>query len=92
MTRLGPWVLPLIVAACAQTRSPAVNDSAGSFFGVATFREDGTICLQMRSEEPGRPVAESYSCYASDHSMYATIRQHVGPMRVGEEKVFGPFE
>jgi len=93
MTRLRTWVLALVVVACAQTPpSPPVIDSPARFFGVATLKEDGTICLQMRSEEPGRPVAESYSCYRSDHSMYATIRQHVGPMRIGEEKVFGPFQ
>jgi len=90
---LGTWILPLLVAACTQApRSPTLSDSAVGFFGVATLKEDGTICLQIRSEDPGRPVAESWSCYGSDHSMYATIRQHVGPMQVGEEKVFGPFE
>lgn len=71
----------------ARTRPPAED----TFFGVATAKANGDICLQLRSAEPGQPVAESYQCYGPRHPDYAMIRTHVGPIKPGEEKVIRPF-
>ena len=68
--------------------------SAGgyTFFGVATIDPAGTLCLQMRTEEPGRPVAEGYFCYPKSDPEYRKIKDHVGPIQVGESKVIKPFD
>lgn len=81
---LRPPLQPALVA--MQEAEPAFR-----FFGVATLEEDGRICLHMRTEEPGKPVAEYYVCTRPDEQDYARIREHIGPIAVGEEKVFGPF-
>ena len=86
-------VIVLFVSACGQ--SPPRGPGAGSgysFFGVATLKEDGQLCLRMRTQEPGKPVAESYTCYKPDGPSYAEIHKHIGSISVGEQKVFGPFE
>jgi hypothetical protein len=86
-------VLVLFVSACSQSPSREARvDSGYSFFGVATLKEDGQLCLQMRTQEPGKPVAESYTCYKPDDPRYAEIHKHIGSISVGEQKVFGPFE
>ena len=63
-----------------------------AFFGVATLDSAGTLCLQMRTEEPGQPVAEGYFCYQKADPEYQKIRDHVGPIKVGEPKVIKPFD
>ena len=78
-----------LLAGCAHSQQ--TEDSPG-FFGVATLSADGNICLQMRSEEPELPVAESYQCFRPDDPEYADIRKHVGPLAVGEEKRIAPFK
>ena len=78
-----------LLAGCAHSQQP--EDSPG-FFGVATLSADGNICLQMRSEEPELPVAESYQCFRPDDPEYADIRKHVGTLAVGEEKRIAPFK
>ena len=85
-------ILVFAVSACAATPLPKTqSDSNSSFFGVATLKADGELCLHMRTEEPGAPVAESILCYKASDPKYAEIRKHVGPISVGEQKVFGPF-
>ena len=79
----------ILLAGCAHSQQP--DDSLG-FFGVATLNADGNICLQLRSEEPGLPVAESYQCFKPDDPEYASIRNYVGPLTVGEEKRIAPFK
>ena len=82
-----PFQRAWITEACHE-----LADSGYRFFGCATLREDGEICLQLRSEEVGRPVAEGYFRYKPDDPEYARIREHIGPIAVGEEKVITPFE
>ena len=79
----------VLLAGCAHSQQPAHSPV---FFGVATLSADGNICLQIRSEEPGLPVAESYQCFTPDDPEYADIRKHVGPLAVGEEKRIAPFK
>jgi hypothetical protein len=67
------------------------NKTDVTFFGVATLKANGEICLQLRSEEPGKPVAEGYLCYRPTDANYSAIRRHVGPIKVGEEKIIPPF-
>ncbi|HEV3455263.1 MAG TPA: hypothetical protein VHG32_01825 [Thermoanaerobaculia bacterium] len=64
----------------------------GTFFGTATLQASGEICLRLRTEEPGKPVAEGYRCYSPTDASYPAIRRHVEPIKVGEEKVIAPFE
>ena len=91
--RAAFYLMALAIAGCSRSGSPTeVHDPQFKFFGVASLKEDKTICLHMRSEEPPHPVAETYSCYGPDHPDYAMIMKHVGPVTVGKEKVFGPFE
>ncbi len=68
--------------------------SAGgyTFFGVATLDPAGTLCLQLRTEEPGQPVAEGYFCYPKSDPEYQKIKDHVGPIQVGQPKVIQPFD
>ena len=79
----------IFLTGCAH---PQRTDSALGFFGTATLNAEGNICLQLRSEEPGLPIAESYQCYKPDDPDYAEIRKHVGPITVGEEKIIAPFK
>jgi len=67
------------------------NTTEGTFFGTATLQASGEICLQLRTEEPGKPVAEGYRCYPPTDASYSAIRRHVGPIKVGEEKIIAPF-
>jgi hypothetical protein len=71
--------------------SPTRVDPGYRFSGVATLKEDGQICLQMRTEEPDMPVAEGYFCKKPSDPGYADIREHVGPISIGKEKEFDPF-
>lgn len=82
---LTGWIASMLAA------SAAIATENPGFFGVATVKPNGEICLQLRSAEPGRPVAESYQCYGPRHPDFAMIREHVGPIRPGEEKVIRPF-
>lgn len=63
-----------------------------SFFGIATLDQEGTLCLQLRTEEPGQPIAEGYFCYKTSDPAYRKIKDHVGPIKVGEQKVIEPFD
>ena len=81
----------ILLAGCAHTPRLSTNNAPG-FFGVATLKSDGQICLHLRSEEPELPAAESYQCYKPDDPQYAIIRKHVGPLAVGEEKIIAPFK
>jgi hypothetical protein len=82
---LTGWMATLLAA------STALAAEDGRFFGVATAKPNGEICLRLRSAEPGRPVAESYPCYGPQHPDFAMIRKHVGPIKPGEEKVIRLF-
>ena len=79
----------ILLAGCAHSQQP--EDSSG-FFGVATLSADGNICLQLRSEERGLPVAESYQCFKPDDPEYGDVRKHIGPITVGEAKRIAPFK
>ena len=61
------------------------------FTGVASLKADGQLCLQLYSEGPGQPIAESYHCYKPPDAEYACIRKHVGKISVGEEKSIAPL-
>lgn len=70
----------------------ACSTGGYAFFGVATIDPAGTLCLQLRTEEPDRPVAEGYFCYQKLDPEYQKIKDHVGPIQVGEQKVIEPFD
>ena len=38
------------------------------------------------------PVAEGYFCYQKLDPEYQKIKDHVGPIQVGEQKVIEPFD
>ena len=77
-------IFPLMVTTAGST-------TESSFYGVATLDKTGTLCLQLRTEEPGKPVAEGYFCYKPSDPDYSTIRDHIGPIKTGEQKVIKPF-
>ncbi len=66
-------------------------ESEPYFYGTATINETGTICLKMLSQEPGQPVAHGYVCYDKSNPNYSKIKEHIGPIKVGETKTIEPF-
>ena len=91
MIRASAIAIASLIAGCAHAPNHGSDNSAG-FFGVANLKADGEICLHLRSEEPGLPVAEAYRCYKPSDPQYAMIREHVGSIAVGQEKVIAPFK
>ena len=66
------------------TKTP---DSIGS----ASMKDDGTLVLRLRAEAEDGTVGEGYFTYAPDHAEYATILEHVGPLKPGEETSVRPW-
>jgi hypothetical protein len=85
-----PLLFSILVFACSSPHK-AENDGF-EFFGIATLKENEEICLQIRTQESNKPVAEGYFCYTADNPKYSKIREHIGTIQVGESKEFGPFD
>jgi len=75
----------------AEPRDGAAGAEAASFTGIATLKASGDLCIQLRSQDAGAPVAEGYFCYPPSDPQYKSIRAHVGEIRPGEEKAIAPF-
>lgn len=58
--------------------------------GVATMQADGTLYLQLRSEEP-QGIAEALQVVKPDDPQYAYYVRHLGNIRPGESKAIPPF-
>lgn len=58
--------------------------------GVATMLEDGTIALKLRAES-GSTVGHSHFEYKPDDPQYKEIREHIGGINKGEEKLVPPW-
>jgi hypothetical protein len=75
-----------LVAGCATRRA----DTRG-FIGTATIDTSGTICLHLRSVDAAGRIAEALPCYKQSDPKYASVKEHVGSIQVGEEKPIAPF-
>ncbi|MEP0356343.1 hypothetical protein [Paraglaciecola sp.] len=90
MKHVATILFSILVFACSSQHKAEKKDF--EFFGIATLKESQEICLQIRTQEPDKPVAEGYFCYKTDHPKYSKIRGHVGTIQIGESKEFGPFD
>ncbi len=59
--------------------------------GVAMLREDGALQLVLHQRERDGVVRDSEWRIAATHPRYAALREHIGPMRVGESLAVRPF-
>jgi hypothetical protein len=80
----------IFIFACSSKHK--VENDDFEFLGIATLSENDEICLQIRTQEPDKPVAEGYFCYTTDNPKYSKILAHIGPIQAGESKEFGPFD
>jgi len=79
--------LALFIGCSNSIQSAAVKPPDDDWwFGVAMLEPDGTIVVQVRSEENAKPVAEGRYRYPVDDSHYADIKAHVGQLEVGKWK------
>ncbi len=58
--------------------------------GVATMLEDGTIALKLKAET-GSAVGHAYFEYKPDDPQYKEIKEHIGEIHRGEEKLVPPW-
>ncbi len=69
---------------------PLPNDQ--EYIGVAWMREDGTVVLNLRAEDPATgAIGHSQLTYATTHPDYCDILTHLGGLRPGERKGVPPW-
>ena len=59
--------------------------------GTAKMLQDGTIVMNLRAEGPGGIVGDGQVTYPPGHPNYREVYQHLGGMKVGEEKAVLPW-
>jgi hypothetical protein len=64
--------------------------SVGRPIGTATLRPDGTLVLDLIAEAPGI-IGHSHLEYPPNSPDYESIKRHIGPIAVGEEKIVNPW-
>ncbi len=79
------------IVACSVGPEKAHEEEFG-WIGIATIDTEGTITIQLRSQEEDGTIAHGYFSYPKDHEDYQDIKQHVGKLEVGEEKPIPPWK
>ena len=93
------WLNATIIGFCLQTlscshlppqSSPGKQETPAASIGVATMKQDGTIVLQLRAEQPNI-TGDSLILYPPNDPNYAKILKHIGGLRPGETKNVPPW-
>jgi hypothetical protein len=70
---------------------PDPDDLAPESVGVATMDDDGTLRLQLRSEQADGTIAESLLIVAKSDERYAGMLAHLGGLEPGGSRAIPPF-
>ena len=68
-----------------------MNDTDNKPIGMATIDENGTISLTLRAEDDSGAHGNALLVYPKEHKDYEMVKQHVGQIDVGQQKLIGPF-
>lgn len=71
---------------------PSRQGAASNSIGIATRKPDGTITLQLRSQDADTMIAEGQFDYPPDHPQYRLIARHVGAIPENGAVAVRPFE
>ncbi len=84
-------VAAALLAAGSALAIPLQNDCRGpGSIGTALMSADGTITVNIRSPQPGSPLAGVVAVKRGD-PQYARILSHLGGMAPGEKKPVPPW-
>lgn len=76
-------------AASGESRDPQSGERP---IGTATLRPDGTLVLDLIAETPDGDVrGHSHFEYPPNSPDYESVKSHIGPIAVGEEKLVNPW-
>lgn len=59
--------------------------------GMATLQADGTLLLNLRAVSADGTIGEAMMVVAPSDDRYDDMRQHIGPIKVGQSVSIPPF-
>lgn len=88
--KIAKYFLILILLLCFV--NPGCKQQDGKSIGTATMKDDGTIIMMLRAEDPsGGAMGDAMFIYKPDDPKYQEILKHLGGLKPGETKPVPPW-